>query len=218
MMDISQVYKLLYQNFGPQGWWPTISQNKQNKKFEICAGAILTQNTSWQQVEKAIKNLHKSKALNKNSIQNISMARLASLIKPSGFYKQKAIKLKKFCEFLDKHPFQSLEKMSLPEARKILLEIYGIGPETADSILLYALNKPIFIIDAYTKRIFSRILPNATKNLSSYDSWQKFFEKELPGDAEIYKEFHALIVELAKNHCRKKSEKFLCRECPIKCR
>lgn len=199
-MRLMQIYKTLYKNFGFQGWWPTISKsrNKRDKQFEICVGAILTQNTSWLQVEKAIINLHKAKVLNKNSIQNISMARLASLIRSSGFYKQKAIKLKKFCKFLDKNSFRKLEKMSLRNARKSLLDIYGIGPETADSILLYALSKPSFVIDAYTKRIFSRIMSRETAKLKSYDDWQQFFESNLPKDIELYREFHALIIECAK--------------------
>lgn len=199
-MKLIQIYRILYRNFGPQGWWPTISKgkNKKDKQFEICVGAILTQNTSWRQVEKVIKNLYETKALSKKAIQNISMARLASLIKPSGYYKQKALKLKKFCEFLDKHSLKTLEKMSLGEARKILLAVHGIGPETADSILLYALNKPSFVIDAYTKRIFLRIMSRETAELKNYDDWQNFFERNLPRDIKLYQEYHALIVQFAK--------------------
>lgn len=187
-----KIYERLLSRFGEQKWWPTIS----NKRFEIIAGAILTQNTSWKNVEKAIENLHKRGLLNKKAIKNISEGELARLIKPSGYYNQKAKKLKAFANF-DKRI-----------SRENLLKIWGIGKETADSILLYAYNKPYFVIDAYTIRIMSRLGFKERR----YEDLQKLFQENLPKDIKIYKEFHALLVELGKNYCRKMPK---CKGCPL---
>ena len=201
-----KIYALLLKKFGNQYWWPV--QGK-NKELEISLGAILTQSTSWKNVEKAIKNLINNGLLDKDKLSKISSRQLASLIKSSGYYNQKAKKIKNFIKFLQTNDFEELRAMSISDARKKLLGVNGVGEETADSILLYALNKPIFVIDAYTKRIFSRVLE---KNFNFYGGWQKFFHANLPKDARLFNEYHALLVALGKDFCRKKP---LCGECPI---
>ena len=188
--------------FGFQSWWPRFEEgkfvyNENNKdkplsskqRFIICISAILTQNTNWKNVEKAIKNLDKFNFLNKEAIKQINEEELGELIKSSGYYKQKAKKLKKFVEFDGEIN------------RENLLEIWGIGKETADSILLYAFSKPFFVIDAYTKRIFEKLGYKS----NSYDGWQKLFMNGLPKNVKLFKEYHALIVELGKNYCKKKN-------------
>ena len=212
MKKIKQIYNILYNKFGKQRWWPTTLEgdihptyhgNKINEKqrFEIIVGAVLTQNTSWKNVEKAIYNLNKAKVLGINRIRKISKSRLAKLIRPSGYYNQKAERLKIAAEFFSKNKNSSREE---------LLGVKGIGPETADSILLYAFNKPFFVVDAYTKRIFSRI--GICKNKCDYEELQEFFHKSLPKNAKLFNEYHALIVELAKQNCTKKPD---CKTCPI---
>jgi len=201
-MNPLKIYNSLLKKFGKQNWWPVSAKNKRDRQFEICVGAILTQNTSWRQVEKAIKNLKNADALNENSIRNLDAKKIGLLIKPSGFYNQKALKLKNFAYFLEKYNLKKLENMPLNEVRNLLLNVKGIGNETCNSIMLYALNKPCFVIDAYTKRIFSHMIK---KELKSYEEWQKFFENNLPKDIEIYKEYHALIVELGKRASKDKS-------------
>ena len=192
-MFMIKIYQKLLSEFGKQNWWPC----KTGNRFEIIIGAILTQNTSWQNVEKAISNLIKNKMLSKDAIRKIETRKLAVLIKPAGYYNQKAKKLKAFVNF------------SGAITREDLLSIWGIGPETADSILLYAYNKPYFVIDAYTRRIFRRIGLIETED---YEEIREFFESRLSRNTEIYKEFHALIVELAKKHCKKEP---LCEDCPL---
>ena len=203
-----ETYKILFNNFGRQHWWP--AKSKKERRFEICIGAILTQNTSWKNAEKAIENLRKANAISKEAIKNIPQEKIASLIKPAGYYSQKAKKLKAFAGFLEKNSFEKLAKMPISKARQLLLEVHGIGKETADSILLYALHKPIFVIDAYTKRIFERIFNIKFKD---YDEWQQFFSSSLRRDTQLFKEYHALIVALGKDVCRKKP---LCGKCPVK--
>ena len=166
-------------------------------------GAILTQNTAWNNVEKALFNLRSANLLNIKKISKINLRKLQTLIKPSGFYKQKSKRLKNFAKSI--RPIGLIENMS----REEWLKINGVGPETADSILLYALGKPYFVSDAYTKRLINRL---GIFNSEKYEEIQKFFEKNVPKDVEIYKEYHALIVVLAKNFCKKNPE---CRNCPI---
>lgn len=182
-----KIYNLLFERYGKQEWWPVTSKNKE---FEVCVGAILTQNTAWSNVEKAIKNLKENNLLSKEAILKVDIKKLAELIKPAGYFNQKARKLKEFSNF------------SGEITRENLLNIWGIGPETADSILLYAFNEPIFVIDAYTKRIFSRI---GFKE-ESYDELQKLFMSKLTKDFKLFNEYHALIVKLAKEHCKTKPE------------
>lgn len=202
---LNKVYNRLYREFGPQNWWPVTTKNKQ---FEIIIGAILTQNTSWKNVEKAIKNLKENNLITPTKIAKTNKKSLAKLIKPSGYYNQKADRLKIISNFILKN--KNLEKQSIKTIRNKLLQVKGIGPETADSILLYAFNKPSFVIDAYTKRIFSRIgLCNKKIN---YYKLQNKFHKNLPKQTKLYNEFHALIVELAKTNCTKIPN---CIDCPI---
>jgi len=197
MNKIKEIYDKLEKEFGKMGWWPTISSNK---KFEISVGAILTQNTSWKNVEKAIFNLNKFNFLNKKAIKQINEEELEELIKSSGYYKQKAKKLKKFVEFL-----YSKKEIT----RESLLEVWGVGKETADSILLYAYNKEVFVVDAYTKRIMERL----GFKFKDYDELQKIFIENLPKDYKLYNEFHALLVNLGKEFCKKKPN---CLECCLK--
>ncbi len=208
---IRKVYNKLHNSFGKQGWWPlTIKGNHSqhhagppkniNHKFEIIIGAILTQNTNWKNVEKALYNLSKNNLINIKKIKQIKQDKLAQLIRPAGYYNQKAERLKLVADFIEKNPEPTREQ---------LLEVKGIGPETADSILLYAFQKPSFVIDAYTKRIFQRLGHKA----NNYEEWQKQFTKNLPKDTELFNEYHALLVELGKNHCKTKP---VCKECPIK--
>lgn len=214
MNKLNYIYHILLKEYGPQGWWPLTEKYKfipehkgkrpdtEQRKFEIILGAILTQNTSWKNVEKAIINLNKAKLLNKNKIKALREQKLANLIKPSGYYNQKAKKIRAMINFLDSKK---------PISRNNLLSVWGIGPETADSILLYAYEEPFFVVDAYTKRLFARL--GLANNKISYDELQAIFHKALPRDAELFKEYHALIVEHGKNYCKKKP---LCKKCVIK--
>ncbi len=202
------IYKRLYKAYGPQGWWPGDSVP------EIIAGAILTQNTAWTNVEKAITNLKKARLLSIDALKDIEIGRLARLIRPSGYYNIKAERLKNFVDFAAAKYRGRLEAMAGRRhevLRNELLGVNGIGPETADSILLYAFGKPVFVIDAYTKRIFSRhgfFEPGVR-----YHEAQELFMGLLPKSARLFNEYHALIVRLAKDACRKKPE---CGRCPIK--
>ncbi len=193
--------------------------NSTDSRFEIIIGAILTQNTAWSNVEKALINLKKEKKLDIKSILEINTDELKKLIKPSGFFNQKAKRLKNISEFLYKKygsDLNSFFKKDTNELRKELLSLNGIGPETADSILLYAGNKPVFVVDSYTKRLCKRI---PIKVEISYNSIQKHFEKNLSKAYDekdltnIYNQMHAMIVELAKNYCKKKP---ICKNCPLK--
>ncbi|MBD3355399.1 endonuclease [Candidatus Woesearchaeota archaeon] len=212
MKKIQKIYDILYKRFGPQRWWPTTLEGElhptyhgkkinQKQRFEIIIGAILTQNTAWKNVEKAIFNLKKAELLDINKIRSADKRKIAKLIKPSGYFNQKAERLKLAAKFFSKNKKPTREQ---------LLEVKGIGPETADSILLYAFNKPVFVIDAYTKRIFSRI--GVCRNPCSYDELQEIFCRSLPKSSKLFNEYHALIVELAKQHCKKKP---CCSSCPL---
>lgn len=205
---IKSIYKLLYKKYGPQGWWPGDSQ------LECILGAILTQNTSWSNVEKAIGNL---KSLDLISIENLTLLttdELAQLIRSSGYFNQKAIKIKNFITFVSENYQGNLEKMfedETTELRNKLLQIKGIGPETADCIILYGGNKPIFVIDTYTYRILSRhgLVPEQT----SYDEMQEIVMDSLTQDTQIFNEYHALLVKLGKEHCKKNNQ--ICAGCPL---
>ncbi|MEA2087667.1 MAG: endonuclease III domain-containing protein [Candidatus Caldatribacteriota bacterium] len=203
-----KIYNSLYNYFGPLNWWPG------NTPFEIMVGAILTQNTSWSNVERAINNLKKENLLEPRKLYRINREELAQLIKPSGYYNIKAKRLKNFLNFFVNDFEGSAEKMfsgDREELRKKLLKVNGIGPETADSILLYAGNKPFFVVDAYTKRIFSR--HKLISEDASYHQIQEFFSQNLDRDVKLYNEFHAQIVMLGKNICTKRNPK--CSVCPL---
>jgi len=208
-LRLLELYGLLKSRFGFQNWWPG------ETPFEIMVGAILTQNTSWQNVEKAIGNLKSENLLSPERIYNVSSERLAELIKSSGYYNQKAKKLKNFVEFLKENfsfKIENMKKLNLYKLREMLLNVNGIGKETADSILLYALSKKIFVVDAYTKRILKRLLFLNDENCE-YDDVRFLIEKEIPKKLSLYKDFHAQFVMLGKNHCKK--TKPLCDVCPV---
>jgi len=201
------VYKKLYISFGPQHWWPG------ETPFEVAVGAILTQNTNWSNVEKAIGSLKKEGLLSPSGLQSLPQDRLAALIRPAGYFNIKAKRLKNFIGFLMQEYHGSMQKMKkedLPSLRKKLLSVNGIGPETADSIILYAAEKPVFVIDAYTKRVLSR--HNILDHDASYDAFQHLFHSKLREDISLFNEYHALIVRLAKEHCRTMP---ICTGCPL---
>lgn len=209
---LPEIYRALRKSFGHQRWWPG------ETPFEIMVGAILTQNTSWTNVEKAIQNLKQADKLTPKAIQAIPVDELAELIRPSGYFNIKAKRLKFFITYLFEKYAGDLKRMARQKGtnlRKELLEVNGIGPETADSILLYALQKPFFVIDAYTKRIFSRHGLISQKDLLqfTYDDWQQLFTAALPAKLSLYNDFHAQIVMLAKSFCR--SREALCTACPL---
>jgi len=204
---LTGIYKKLYRTFGPQYWWPG------DTPFEIAVGAILTQNTNWGNVEKAINNLKREKVLSAKAIHTMPVNRLALLIRPAGYFNIKAKRLKAFISFLmnDYHgSMQRLKNDEMRTLRKKLLSVNGIGPETADSILLYALDKPIFVIDAYTKRVLSR--HNILDHDESYDNFQELFHSSLKKDVKLFNEYHALFVRVGKEFCRTKP---ICEECPL---
>ena len=202
-----EMYERLLRTLGPRHWWPAESP------FEVIVGAILTQNTSWTNVEKAIDNLKKAGVLSPLGIRGLDKNELAQIIKPSGFYRLKASRLKRFVDFFydgfDGDVMQ-MRSHDLHSLRERLLKVDGIGPETADSILLYALEKPIFVVDAYTKRIFSR--HNLISEKWSDEEVQGMVMGELGRDVGIYNEFHALLVFLGKHWCRKSPR---CDGCPL---
>jgi len=203
-----KIYNSLYSYFGPLNWWPG------DTPFEIMVGAILTQNTSWSNVEKAIENLKKENLLEPRKLYRIDQEKLAQLIKPSGYYNIKARRLKNFIILFVNDFEGSAEKMfsdDSKELRKKLLNVNGIGPETADSILLYAGKKLFFVVDAYTKRIFFR--HKLISKDSTYYQIQEFFSQNLDQDVKLFNEFHAQIVMLGKTICTSKNPD--CAKCPI---
>ncbi|MDY6910873.1 MAG: hypothetical protein SVM79_00715 [Chloroflexota bacterium] len=203
--SLKGVYNCLYDRYGPQRWWPA------DEPFEVIVGAILTQSTAWVNVEKAIANLKNAEVLNPASLRQLPIDDLAALIKPSGYYNVKAHKLKALVERLDDFNDILSDMLSpdVPQLRNELLSIYGIGPETADSIILYAAQKPIFVIDAYTHRIMGRLGLNPTSD--SYTGLQSFFMDNLPHDERFFNEYHALLVRHGKEVCKKSSP--LCIDC-----
>ena len=205
---LNLIYRKLYSFFGPQYWWPADSQ------FEVMIGAILTQNTHWQNVEKAIDNLKKRNLLSPRKLYRLPQRRLASLITPAGYYNIKAKRLKNFLSFYLKFYNGEPKTMSLKDTQQLrreLLSVNGVGQETADSILLYALDKPIFVIDAYTRRILSR--HDIIKKDADYGQIQKLFMNNLKKKVKLFNEYHALLVRLGKEFCLKNRPK--CRACPL---
>lgn len=203
-----RIYQKLYAAFGPQDWWPARSS------FEVILGAILAQNTSWQNVQSAILELKTKRLLTIRKIRSIPVNRLALAVRSSGFYNVKALRIKEFVGFLWSHYSGSIKKMSqqkLIPLRRQLLAVKGIGPETADSILLYALNKPVFVVDAYTQRIFSR--HKLIKPEADYAAVQNIFMDNLKCQAKLFNEYHALLVRLGKDFCHKQNPK--CEACPL---
>jgi len=205
---ITSIYQSLSEYFGPLDWWPA------ETPFEVVIGAILTQNTAWTNVEKAIHNLKQAGALTPRGIAALQLAQLEQLIRPSGFFRQKAIRLQGFARHLIDDWNGDLDQMCggpLDEARARLLVVPGIGPETADSILLYAAGRPSFVVDAYTRRIFERV--GLLQGNESYDQIRALFMGNLPADADLFNEYHAQVVGLAKTCCLKREPK--CGGCPL---
>ena len=223
MQKLMSIYTKLYSHFKPQHWWPVTLEGEvepkyhkniklsDKQKLEICFGAILAQNTNWKNAEKAIIELNKNNLIDVKKIIQIENKKLAGIIKSSGYHNQKAKKLKNFCEFLLKNYHGKLDlffKNNIDELRKQLLSVNGIGPETADSIILYAAKKHIFVVDAYTIRVFGRI----GYKEAEYGELQKLLMQGLPNSEKLFNEYHALLVELGKNICKKVP---LCGKCPI---
>lgn len=206
---IAGMYEIMLEALGPSNWWPGDSP------FEIAVGAILTQNTNWRNVEKAIDNLKTAALLSPEDMYGASPKELAELIRPAGYYNIKARRLRNFLEFLKietKFDLLSLKKRELHELRPKILEINGIGPETADAILLYALEFPTFVVDTYTFRMMHR--HGFVWEEMQYHDLQALFMDALPEDVALYNEYHALIVRVGKNWCKKKAG--LCESCPLK--
>ena len=200
--QLLDIYNALYSHYGPQRWWPG------ETPFEVMVGAVLTQNTNWGNVERAITNLKGADRLSPEAIDCMPEAELAELIRPSGYFNIKAKRLKAFVRYFIERYEGSIERMKREDCTKLrreVLAVNGIGPETADSILLYALDCPTFVVDAYTKRIFSRhgFFPET----ADYHEVQQFFMDNLPKETRLYNEYHALIVKLAKDRCIKKAGK-----------
>lgn len=206
---LKEVYNRLFDAFGPQNWWPG------ETAFEMMVGAVLVQNTSWQNVERAIDNLREAELLDPHALYAVSDEELQELIRPAGYFRVKSKRLRSLLAFLVERYDGSIEAMfatSLSQLREELLGINGVGPETADSILLYAGGQPTFVVDAYTSRVLVR---HGWIDLESdYHRTQEFFHDQLPADAPMYNEFHALFVHLGKHFCKK--SKPLCDACPLK--
>jgi endonuclease-3 related protein len=204
---LNEIYQLLFERFGPQHWWPGETQ------FEIITGAILTQNTNWANVEKAIANLKSAGRLTPEKLYHLDLSQLAQLIRPAGYYNIKARRLKNFIIWLfDNYAgkLTNLESIDTDKLRTELLAIKGIGCETADSILLYALDRPVFVVDAYTARVAVRhelIEPNA-----DYEQLCELFQSNLPQDTKLFNEYHALLVKVGKEFCKKQAR---CLNCPV---
>ena len=204
---LKEIYELLFERFGPQKWWPG------DGMFEIIVGAILTQNTNWGNVEKAIANLKAANVLTAEKLYALDINQLAQLIRPAGYYNIKAKRLKNFLDWLfDNYDgrLTDLQQISTPGLRQELLSVKGIGYETADSILLYAFDRDVFVIDAYTARVASR--HNLIDAGCDYEQLQYLFEANLPTDIQMFNEFHALLVKVGKEHCRPKPK---CQGCPL---
>jgi len=204
---LSKIYNSLFHSFHPQNWWPGDTAD------EIIIGAILTQNVNWKNVETAIENLKQNDLYTIEQIHHANIEKIAPLIRSTLYYNQKAKKLKNFAEFLFTTYNGELDRMfrtETAELRRQLLQIKGIGEETADSILLYAGGKPVFVIDTYTKRIFSRL--GITKPDWNYSQYQQFFMANLPQDISLFNDYHAQIVHLGKHFCKRKP---LCYKCPL---
>ncbi len=206
---LRQAYDLLLEQFGPQHWWPGESRT------ETIVGAILTQNTAWTNVERAIARLKEAEALSLPRLEAMDEDELADLIRPSGTFRVKARRLKAFAEWSAHVCGHDLDKLfaTPPERlRSTLLGVHGIGPETADAILLYAGDTPVFIVDAYTRRVLRRHF--LIRGEPGYEHIQQLFESHLPADTSMYGEYHALLVALAKQYCRVNAR---CEGCPLMC-
>lgn len=204
---INDIYQILLEKSGYLNWWPADSS------FEVAVGAVLTQNTSWKGVQKAIVNLAQADLLDAEKLLEADPAKVGMLIRPSGYFNLKTGRLKSLCRFLIRHDAPDparLDRFDTLELRNKLLDVKGIGKETADSIILYAVKKPIFVIDAYTRRIFSRMGLMDTK--MEYDEMRAIFEVSLTPDVRLFGDYHARIVNCGKEYCQKKPK---CLKCPL---
>ena len=220
-MELLETFRRLHAAYGPRRWWPTTLPGDERpsyhgfkpdarQRFEIAAGAILTQNTNWGNVERALANLGRAATLSPERVLAADPEALAELIRPSGYYRMKAAKLRNLAAWWLRQP-AAPGPSDLPAWRESLLTVNGVGPETADSILLYAFGLPTFVVDAYTKRAMAR--HHGTPEDIPYHELRGLFMAKLPPDVELYQEFHALFVELAKDACRKNA----CLErCPLR--
>lgn len=202
-----QIYELLYERYGPQQWWPGDSQ------IEIIIGAILTQNTNWGNVEKAINNLRSADCLNAKRLHKLKHDELAELIRPAGYFNIKAKRLKNFINWLFEEydgDLKYLAEMNVERLRTELLSVNGIGKETADSIILYAFEMPVFVIDSYTYRVVSR--HGLIDSDVDYEELRSLFENHLDQDVKLFNEYHALLVQVGKEYCRPKPR---CHDCPL---
>lgn len=199
------IYHKLYDRYGPQDWWPG------DTPFEIMVGAVLTQNTAWANVEKAIANLKRQRLLSARKIVACAHELLAEQLRPSGYFNIKTKRLKNFCQwYLDQGEYRSLKRQPTQALRQAVLGVNGVGPETADDILLYAFGRPVFVIDAYTRRLLARM--DLVAGNESYDSLRHGIERALGEDVALFNEYHALIVRHAKEHCRVRPD---CVACPL---
>lgn len=204
---LMEIYGLLLERYGEQGWWPGES------RIEIIVGAILTQNTNWGNVEKAINNLKEVECLDVESLYKIEIERLAELIRPAGYYNIKAKRLKNFMNWLESKYGLDLYVVSNVDTwtlREQLLSIKGVGRETADSILLYGFEREVFVVDAYTCRIMCR--HGLIDREFDYEQVREFFESNLDNNSQLFNEYHALLVQVGKNHCKVKPK---CEGCPL---
>ncbi len=202
---LRQIYRRLLKAHGPQHWWPGDS------RFEIMVGAVLTQNTAWTNVERAIANLKRAKVLTPEAIVAAPHARLARWLKPSGYFNVKTRRLKAMCRWLSgQGGVRALARLNTHDLRAALIAVYGIGPETADDIVLYAFERPVFVIDAYTRRIFRRL--GHIRGDEGYETLRHLFENALGPDVAMFNEYHALIVAHGKDICRVKPR---CTECSL---
>ena len=219
MISPYSAYKVLLKRFGCQGWWPVPEYHPRRyraasagEKFEICIGAILTQNTSWKNVEKAVRNLRRAGIMNPEGVAGLDSNKLAELIRPSGYYNRKALKLRSFAYYLIKKYSGDINRLFGKKKgvlRHELLQLHGVGPETADSMLLYAGNKLSFVIDTYTVRLGERL---GWFRDADYATGKEYMENSLPQSLKVYSDLHALIVANAKEYCRKTP---LCGGCPL---
>jgi endonuclease-3 related protein len=204
---LNQIYKLLLKAYGPQKWWPAESS------LEVMVGAVLTQNTNWQGVEKAIANLKRVNLLDPHKLKAIPTEELSRLIKPAGYFNLKARRLKNLIGMVVEAYGGDLVAMGQTETaqlRQELLLVNGVGPETADSILLYAFHRPIFVVDTYTYRVTNRHA--LVEEEVNYQALQDFFMQHLPLDVDMFNEYHALLVKVGKLHCKRKAR---CEGCPL---
>ncbi|MBC7254827.1 MAG: hypothetical protein H5T66_01810 [Chloroflexi bacterium] len=205
-VDPFEIFHILFRTYGPQHWWPG------ETPFEIIVGAVLTQNTAWNNVSRAIANLKEAHLLALDALQAAEADTVLPLISPSGFYHVKYRRLKALLGYLNRPgSWEYLQTAPVEEARAQLLSIHGIGPETADSILLYAFDRPTFVVDAYTRRLFARLGEDWMEK-APYEAVRRYFMERLPLDIPLYNEFHALIVAHGKVHCRKRPN---CQGCPL---